>query len=102
MLYIICGAMAKGELQIKYNEQLDLLSRNIEAATNTEINLSDTIKETSSLLSNTLLTAKLIQGLPVVGIIGGIINPAIINKIGKYAKLKYKKRYLIQKLKSRV
>jgi len=56
------------------------------------------MKETSDLLSNTLLTAKFIQGLPLVGVIGGVINPVMINKIGKYARIKYKKRYLLSKI----
>jgi len=98
ILYLICGAMTKEDQQKKYNEKIDCLAKNIDSNANTSIQLAAIMKETSDLLSNTLLTAKFIQGLPVVGVIGGVVNPLIINKIGKYARIKYRKRYLIRKI----
>ena len=44
-----------------------------------------------------MLTAKFIQGIPIVGAIGGVVNYSIIKRIGEYASLKYKKRYLNRK-----
>lgn len=99
IMYIICGAMTKEEKQKEYDEKINLLGKNIDSNNNTDYNLEDVMKETSQVLSNTLLTAKVIQGLPVVGVLGGVINPSIISKVGKYANLKYKKRYLLKKLK---
>jgi len=98
ILYLICGAMAKEDARIEYNEKLDLLANNIDSNAGTSVHLEAVMKETSDLLSNTLLTAKFIQGLPLVGVIGGVVNPLIINKIGKYARIKYKKRYLLCKI----
>ncbi len=98
ILYLICGAMTKEETQKNYNQKIDLLGQTLDTSNSYEFQLEDVIKETSSILSDTLLTTKFIQGLPVVGIIGGIINPTIINKIGRYAKVKYKKRYLLMKI----
>ena len=45
-------------------------------------------------MATSLLTAKFIQGLPVVGVMGGFTNFFAINSISKIAKIKYKKRYL--------
>ena len=45
-------------------------------------------------MATSLLTAKFIQGLPVVGVIGGLTNFSAINSISKIVKIKYKKRYL--------
>lgn len=98
ILYIICGAMTKEETQREYDIKIDLLGKNIDSMKYEELDLDHITKEASFVLSNTLLTAKVIQGLPVIGVVGGIINPTIINKIGKYAKLKYKKRYIHKKL----
>ncbi len=98
ILYVICGAMTKEERQKEYDEKIDFLGKNIDSNICEIINLDDVMKETAQILSNTLLTAKLIQGLPIVGVIGGAINPAIINKVGKYSRLKYKKRYLLKKI----
>ena len=44
-----------------------------------------------------MLAAKFIQGLPVVGIVGGLSNAISYNRILSYVQLKYQKRYLMQK-----
>ena len=44
-----------------------------------------------------MLVLKFIQGLPVVGIVGGLSNPVYFNKIMEYVRLKYHKRYLLNK-----
>jgi len=98
ILYLICGAMTKGEIQKEYAEKIDFLGEDIDSNTCTSIHLEEIMKETSNILSTTLLTAKFIQGLPVVGVIGVAVNPFIINKIGKYTRIKYKKRYLLGKI----
>ncbi len=98
ILYVICGAMTKEEKQKEYDQKIDLIGMNIDSNTYEGLHLDDVMKETSQLLSSTLLTVKLIQGLPIIGVIGGAINPTIISKVGKYARLKYKKRYLLKKM----
>ena len=98
LLYLICAAMTKDDQRKVYDQKVERLGQDIDAHSDTSIDLEAVMKETSDLLSNTLLTAKFIQGLPVVGIIGGVVNPFMINKIGKYARIKYKKRYLLGKI----
>ena len=58
------------------------------------------IKEAEKAVSksgNDMLVLKFIQGLPVVGIVGGLSNPVYFNKIMEYVRLKYHKRYLLNK-----
>ena len=43
-----------------------------------------------------MLCLKFIQGLPLVGIVGGATNVMYCRKISAYAQLKYQKRYLLQ------
>jgi len=100
LLYLICAAMTKEDQRKAYNQKVERLGQAIDAHSATNIELEAVMKETSDLLSNTLLTAKFIQGLPLVGVIGGVVNPFTINKIGKYARIKYKKRYLLSKMNS--
>ena len=52
------------------------------------------VQRASEALSDAMLMAKFIQGLPVVGAAGGISNPFVYQKVAQYAALKYKKRYL--------
>lgn len=57
------------------------------------------VREAASALSFSMLTAKFIQGLPVVGVVGGVTNLVTYRRIIGYATLKYKKRYLMKKIK---
>jgi len=98
ILYLICGAMTKGERHKKFGEMIDLLGEKIDSNVVLEIILEESMKEAAKILSDALLTAKFIQGIPIVGVIGGVVNHSIISKIGKYAKIKYKKRYLLSKV----
>ena len=100
ILLLICGAMTKGTEQNKYNKQIELLGKQIdENIINAEIDLQKQMKITSDVLSESLLTTKFIQGIAVVGVVGSIVNYIIIRKIGKFAGLKYKKRYLLKRQK---
>ena len=98
MLYLICAAMAPKGQNLEYNKELDTLSEKTEAGIDSQLSLDELMKKTASLLSESLLTLKFIQGLPVVGVIGGLVNPVILHRIGTFAGIKYKKRYLLEKV----
>lgn len=53
------------------------------------------IQDTASVFAVDMLLLKFIQGLPVVGILGGAANPLYYHKILQYTQLKYKRRYLL-------
>jgi hypothetical protein len=90
MLVLICASMTKGEKKLEYNSKLEHFEHN----STMQFNLEEEMKLTASVLSEALLTSKFIQGLPVIGVVGGIVNHSIISKISKFSVLKYKKRYL--------
>lgn len=98
ILSLICGTLSTGECKKEYSQRIDAIGRNIDTSTSFDYDLDAVIKETSNFLSTALLTAKVIQGIPILGIIGGAKNPIIISKLGKYAKIKYKKRFLQKKI----
>lgn len=58
------------------------------------------IQDTASVFAVDMLLLKFIQGLPVVGVLGGAANPLYYNKILSYIQLKYKRRYLLEYQKS--
>lgn len=97
ILLLICGAIATGDRQREINEEIDCLGEKIDENLPAEVNIEDQMKMTAGILSDRLLPAKFIQGIPVVGVIGGAVNYNVIKKIGKYSSLKYKKRYLLGK-----
>lgn len=94
VLNIICGALTSGEEQKRYNSILDRLNESILNNRPNSYALDDQIRNTSKVLSQVMLTSKFIQGIPIVGVVGGVTNFKVINKISSYSKLKYKKRYL--------
>ena len=61
--------------------------------------LEEQITKTASAFAVDMLLLKFIQGLPVVGLLGGAANPVYYRKVMRYVELKYRKRYLWQLLK---
>lgn len=53
------------------------------------------IQKTGSAFAVDMLLLKFVQGIPVVGILGGAANPVYYNKVMRYVQLKYQKRYLL-------
>jgi hypothetical protein len=53
------------------------------------------IKRTAGALSKELLYMKFLQGIPVVGAVGGAYDVIYMQQINAYAKLKYQKRFLL-------
>ena len=62
----------------------------------TEEEFAAQIKTTSEVFAVDMLLLKFIQGLPVVGILGGAANPLYYNRILRYVQLKYRRRYLLK------
>ena len=56
------------------------------------------IIRTANALSRELLYMKFLQGIPVVGAVGGIYDFVYMNQINTYAKIKYYKRFLSDKM----
>ena len=53
-------------------------------------------RRTADAFAIDMILLKFIQGLPIVGILGGAGNPVYYNKVIHYVRLKYHKRYLLQ------
>jgi hypothetical protein len=98
LLLLICGAITKGEQQKEFDKELEMLGEKIDHDIVTDFSLEKQMKDTAHVLSDSLLTAKFVQGIPIIGVIGGAVNYNILSKIGKYAGIKYKKRYLQKKI----
>ena len=61
----------------------------------TDEDFNSQLQETACAFAMDMLLLKFIQGLPVVGILGGAANPVYYSKVMKYVQLKYRKRYLL-------
>ena len=54
------------------------------------------IQQTSQVFAMDMLLLKFVQGLPVVGILGGAANPLYYSRVMRYVQLKYRRRYLLK------
>lgn len=95
MLKIIAMSIAEKEAKIYLSKEIDKIGYSLDTNHSIEVYLEESIRETSSNLSEFMTTAILLQSIPVAGFIfGGLNNYQFINHITKAANLKYKKRYL--------
>ncbi len=91
-LLIIQGAMSYGEDLRRCLEQLDLYTQPISVPEGDDIKLQ--IKRSAAALADEMLLLKFIQGIPVVGVVGGISDTVFLHRIQKFAKLNYQYRLL--------
>lgn len=98
LLNLINAALTKDENQRKYNHKVDLLGDKIDNHIEFKYDIDKEIANTSRILSDSMLTYKFVQGIPIVGVVGSIANYKIINMISRYSSIKYKKRYLSNKM----
>lgn len=98
VLKIIETALSHGDDLVLGDRQLnDFIEQ---AACPADYDQGQQIKVTSSTMSTELLYLKFLQGIPIVGAVGGAYNTIYLQKVLKYAKLKYHRRFLIDKEKS--
>ena len=98
ILLLIEAALASGAKKRRLNTVIDKTAAEIDNNTSPNWDMESQMKQTAAALTNDLLVMKFIQGLPLVGVVGGAGNLDYCHKITDYAKLKYKKRYLLKKL----
>lgn len=86
-----------------YGEKLESVDSKIEAFIQ-EPKLPEAYKQeeqiasTSRSLSGELLYMKFLQGIPVVGAVGGAYDMVYMKQISEYAQMKYRKRFLLNKI----
>lgn len=76
-------ALAEGDREL--NERVFGISR------------EEQMRRTSDALAKELLYLKFVQGIPVVGVVGGLSDVVYQKKISDYAAIKYKRRFLEQR-----
>ena len=57
------------------------------------------IESTSERMSTELLYMKFLQGIPVVGAVGGAYDAIYMKRVSKYAELKYRRRFYLNRMK---
>ena len=92
ILYVIKAALSQGEDFRKADNDVEWFIQTGHFREN--LTEDENIKNVSKILSKELLYTKFLQGVPVVGAIGGGYDYVYIKKTVDYAKIKYHKRFL--------
>lgn len=95
LLLLIRGALSYGDEFIKIDQEIDNFIQTGVFSHEEELEIG--IKKTSACFSKELLYMKFLQGIPIVGVVGGVYDPVYIKRINHYAELKYRKRFLLLK-----
>ena len=92
ILLLIETAVSHGRDLIERNQEVDdyISSEKMPEPYNKDVQ----IKLTSAVLSKELLYMKFLQGVPVIGAVGGAYDVVYMKQITEYANLKYKRRFL--------
>ena len=92
ILLLIQGGISHGTSVQEINKRLNLYIKTEKLMESESV--KNQIKVTADLLSKELLYIKFLQGIPVVGAIGGAYDAIYMKSITEYAELKYRQRYL--------
>lgn len=88
-------ALSSGETWARNNEAVDNMISYVAVDVSRET-VEKQMQATASAFAVDMLLLKFLQGLPVVGVIGGAANPVYYQKVMQYIQLKYRKRYLLK------
>lgn len=95
ILLLFQGALSRGEAQKQIDNEINSFIDSGTFSDSRELGVC--IKEASSCLSRELLYMKFLQGIPLVGAVGGAFDAIYMRRINKYAELKYRRRFLYQR-----
>lgn len=96
ILKLLETSVSKGEDWEKRNAEIDALIHQEAMPECTPEEMKEQAERTAAAFAADMLLLKFIQGLPVVGMVGGIGNPVYYSNVMKYVVLKYRKRYLLR------
>lgn len=95
ILKLIQASLEHGEQLKETNQEINQWMEGLAVP---QLDMSGQIKQTATVLSRELLYMKFLQGIPIAGVVGGLSDTIYLKRITDYAELKYKRRFLINKL----
>lgn len=92
ILQLIQAALSNGESLIAKDVSINEFIQNKHLSSDYSQQIQ--IENTAAILSTELLYMKFLQGIPVIGAVGGVYDAVYLQKVQKYARLKYTRRFL--------
>lgn len=97
ILKMIEASLSRRDDWVRVNGEVDELLMSEYLPSDEEI--AEQIKRTADACATDMLFQKFVQGLPIIGVLGGISNPVYYSRITGYVKTKYHKAYVVGLLK---
>ncbi len=94
ILWVIEGAVSCGENTVEINEKIDRFIKTGKLPE--DYDRTEAIKSASANLSKELLYMKFVQGIPIIGAVGGFYDAVYMKRINEFANIKYRKRQLFK------
>ena len=94
ILKMMAASLSKGTDWFQRNQEVNSWILTGERCVS-DVDFETQIQDTAAAFAVDMLLLKFIQGLPVVGLLGGAANPLYYHKILQYVQMKYKRRYLL-------
>lgn len=95
ILKMMEASLSRGEERIRADREVDAMCAALPSAEEAKNLLHEQTDRTAKAFAADMLLLKFIQGLPVVGLLGGAGNPVYYRRIMKYVQIRYHKRYLL-------
>ena len=93
ILKMLSASLSTGEEWQRRNREIDAIMSGAQQDTSDEA-FETQLRDTASVFAVDMLLLKFVQGLPIVGILGGAANPVYYRRVLRYVQLKYRKRWL--------
>lgn len=93
ILLLIAAALSRGA---EFDAKNRILNNWIDWGKRPLDNLDELVTLAAGALSKDLLYAKFVQGIPLVGALGGLQDGLCLSRVSKYAHMKYQRRFLRQ------
>ena len=98
ILLLIRGALSHGKELYSINEELNFYMDY--GAYAKARSMEESIQSAAGCLSGELLYMKFLQGIPVVGAVGGAYDAIYMKQVMEYAELKYRRRFYLRQKRS--
>ena len=100
MLYMLEAAMCSGEDWVEKDRFIEQMFLYPHLIPDDPDIADEQLQKAAAAFATDLLVLKFVQGLPIVGFVGGLSNPVYYHKVIRYVRLKYERAYIRSAIKA--
>ena len=97
LLLLIAASLSRGEERERLSALADDAAQALDRGGACPVSLGECIDTAAARLADEMLAAKFVQGLPVVGIAGGLQNVPVYRRVTGFAARAYEKRSILRR-----